>query len=255
MLDRFVEAKKPDIEKLTAQAETGSLAPIYSSRKKSFSQALKLEDSVALISEFKPASPSLGLISKRSAPEIGQIFKTGGASAISVLTEKDHFLSSLENLKSMEFTDLPLLRKDFLFHPLQIRETASTPASALLLIVGLFLDDPEQLSVLLQQTQEYKMEAVVEVFNKEELQMAKKAKAQIIQVNNRDLKTLQVDLNNSRQLIQYKDPDEVWICASGIFEHHQIEEMGSLGYEACLIGTSIMKHSNPLKKLQELTGK
>ncbi len=253
MLDKFIQAKQEEITRLKTNGIKRH--KIFQEDRPCFSDFLLSNSPGAVVAEYKRASPSQGEINLSLTPaEVGNIYKQGGAAAISVLTEKKYFQSELEYLFQFQATGLPILRKDFLFHSLQIEETTCTPASALLLITRVF-DATNSLSYCIEHTYELGLEPVVEVFNLPDLDMAREAGARIIQVNNRDLETLQVDADVSRSLIKEKHPEEIWICASGLDSAREKEEMIFLGYDACLIGTSIMANPAPIEKLREFTGK
>ncbi len=253
MLEKFRTAKEAEINHLKKLELQNNFPSPYAKSRPSFVHTLQNFGPGAIIAEYKPASPSKGIINTSlSVIEATNIFKTGGAAAISVLTEEKYFCSHLDLLFQINTTELPLLRKDFIFHPLQIKQTASTPASALLLIVRMFRHEPGKLKELLQYTYKLNIEAVVEVFDLEDLRIAQELKAPIIQVNNRDLNTLKVCLDASRELISHKRSNEIWISASGITTPEEVQEMVNRGYDACLIGTFLMQNSDPLHSLQSL---
>ena len=153
---------------------------------------------------------------------------------------------------------LPLLRKDFRLHPLQVRETASTPASALLLIVRM-LDDA-LLAAMLRETYALAIEAVIEIFDRADLDRARAGMraagcgSGIIQVNNRDLSTLTVSDAPSRELIGEKRENELWISASVINSREQVLERAQMGFDAVLVGSSLMETDDPGLALARLTG-
>lgn len=255
MLEMFKAAKQAEIQTLEEQDRSGTLPEIFTGQRPSLSKALSRTGRSGVIAEYKPASPSRGVINTgKSSSQMAEIYYQGGALAISVLTEERYFQSSLSCLQDMQAPELPLLRKYFILDPLQVFQTAATPASALLLIVRLFSTQPDVLAAVHQETIELGLEAVVEVFDRQDLEVARQIGAGIIQVNNRDLSSLKVDLHTSRELIRQKQEGELWISASGISRGEQVREMTGLGFEACLIGTSLMESSDPLQKLQELTG-
>ncbi len=252
MLAKFIEAKQKDINILKQQEIQGSLPKPFKGKRPELIKALS-RSGAAIIAEYKRASPSAGIINSRlSADVASEMFVRGGARAFSVLTEKKYFQGDPDYLEVFAKHDLPVLRKDFLFHPLQIKETAATRASALLFIVRV-IREKELLRELVEISLEYGLEPVVEIFNHEELNLARKSGARVILANNRDLDRLVVDLNISRELIKEKDSTETWICASGIENKHQINEFYYQGFEAFLIGTGIMSSDNPEMKLRELT--
>jgi indole-3-glycerol phosphate synthase len=131
--------------------------------------------------------------------------------------------------------------------------TASSPASAVLLIARM-CDDAEHLKQLIDIARMPGLAPVVEIFDQADLDLAREAGADIIQVNNRDLDTLVTTLDQGRRFIKQKREGELWICASGVETRAQVEEMASLGFDAVLIGTSLMLADDPGAKLAELAG-
>ncbi|MFO7875326.1 MAG: indole-3-glycerol-phosphate synthase [Desulfovermiculus sp.] len=254
MLKRFVQAKEEEVAELKqSYAQYGPPLPC-STRTPGLSPTLSQAGPGAVIAEYKPASPSQGPIAPDMSPEqAGQLFVQGGAAAVSVLTDRRFFGSSPRALAALAGTGLPLLRKDFIIHPIQVTETAATPASAFLLIARLFVRDSEGLRMIYQAGLSAGLEPVVEIFDEHDVSAAKGLGAKIILVNSRDLDTLHLDPDRHRQLIQYKEDPELWICASGLSARSQIEDMTRLGYAACLIGTSIMHSPDRLAALQALT--
>ncbi len=256
MLDKFRIAKQPEIDKLRMLQAEGRLPSAFSGKRPSFSAALTASPNIAVITEYKRASPSKGVINLNFGPEeIAACYAGGGASAMSVLTEEVYFQGDLSFLERMTAPGLPLLRKDFLLDPLQVVQTAATPASALLLIVRMF-DSARVLGSMIGLAAELGLESVVEVFGEDELEMAREAGAQIIQVNNRDLDTLITDLRTSERLAakrnQISYPKEIWISASGIQNNNNLKQMESLGYQAALVGTFLMQGDAPDMALKQL---
>jgi indole-3-glycerol phosphate synthase len=253
LLDRFAAAKEPEISALKALETIGTLPVPLSCVRPSFSGALRGRGPGAVIAEYKRASPSKGVINTELGPEeVTAAYKAGGAAALSVLTEEEHFAGSLEYLKPAANTGLPVLRKDFILHPLQIRATAATEASALLLIARM-VDTAEQLAAMIALTQELGMEAVVEIFDQADLDKAGAAGATIIQVNNRDLDTLAIDLNTSLQFIKQRKDGELWIAASGITTPEDAEKMRAAGFDGLLMGTVLMQNGTPGETLRTFT--
>lgn len=254
MLKQFVQAKVEEVTELKhSSARYGPLLPC-SSRSPTLASTLNQTGPGAVIAEYKPASPSQGPIAPDLSPEqAGELFVQGGAAAVSVLTDRRFFGSSPRALAALAGTGLPLLRKDFIIDPIQVSETAATPASAFLLIARLFAADGEGLRIIYQAGLSAGLEPVVEVFDKHDVFAAKGLGARIILVNSRDLDTLHLDPVRHRRLIEYKEDPELWICASGLSARSQIEDMAGLGYTACLIGTSIMHSRDRLAALQALT--
>jgi indole-3-glycerol phosphate synthase len=251
MLDKFIRAKEEDISFLEKLEVQGRLPEPCQIQRPELIKSLN-KSGPSIIAEYKRASPSKGVINSRiSAHEAAERFSKGGARAFSVLTEKKYFQGDINFLDVFARNDLPVLRKDFLFHPLQIKETAATRASALLLIVRV-VNILSRLRSLVKMSLAYDLEPVVEIFNYQELDLARRSGARVILVNNRDLDRLGVDLNVSRKLIKEKDGRETWICASGIENKFQVDEFYTLGFEAFLIGTRIMSSDNPEIRLKEL---
>jgi indole-3-glycerol phosphate synthase len=253
LLDRFAAAKEPEINALKVLDAAGDMPAPLSCVRPSFSGALQSKGPGAVIAEYKRASPSKGVINTELGPEeVTAAYRNAGAAALSVLTEEDHFAGSLDYLKPAAATGLPVLRKDFILHPLQIRVTAATKASALLLIARM-VDTAEQLASMIVLTEELGMEAVVEIFDQADLDKARTAGATIIQVNNRDLDTLAIDLNTSFQFIEQKKDGEIWIAASGITTPAQARRMREAGFDGLLMGTVLMQDGTPEKTLRTFT--
>jgi indole-3-glycerol phosphate synthase len=254
MLKRFVQAKEEEVAELKqAFARYGPPLPC-SARSPALASTLSQAGPGAVIAEYKPASPSQGPIAPDLTPkQAGELFVQGGAAAVSVLTDRRFFGSSLQALAALAGTGLPLLRKDFVIDSIQVTETAATPASAFLLIARLFARDSEGFRLVYESGLSAGLDPVVEVFDLQDLAAAKDLGARIILVNSRDLDTLHLDRDRHRRLIKYKEDSELWICASGLSTRSQIEEMDRLGYTAGLIGTSIMHSQDRLSALQALT--
>jgi indole-3-glycerol phosphate synthase len=255
MLDRFSQAKAGEINRLKEQKRTGTFPAPWPGRRLSLEQTLKDNGPAAVIAEYKRASPSKGEINLELGPlEVARAYKEGGASALSVLTEEKFFMGSIDYLFTMEPVGLPMLRKDFVLDPLQVEQTAATPASALLLIVRMF-PDPAKMAELFRLATGLGLETVFEIFSEQELGSARKAGARLIQVNNRDLSSLDVDLTLSERLIAGRRAGEIWITASGISTPEQVARFRQLAFDGLLVGTSLMGSSDPGKCLQVLLGK
>lgn len=260
-LQRFQQAKQAEITYLRHAAEHGTLPPPLTCARPSFRQALhRRGDLPAVIAEYKRASPSQGIIQQSlNADDVARCYHAGGAAAMSVLTEEHYFQGSFSHLHRAHSagTGLPLLRKDFLSHPLQIAHTASTPASALLLIVRL-TPSARVLRDLREQAESLGMEAVVEIFSLEDLSLARTSGAGIIQVNARDLESFAVNptacMNLARQHRHRADSPEVWIAASGITAPEHLRTAADNGYDAVLVGTALMEGGNPRESLMYLLG-
>jgi indole-3-glycerol phosphate synthase len=211
-----------------------------------------LAQPTAIIAEFKRHSPSAGDIQSGADPlEIARLYESGGAAAMSVLTESEHFKGSLDDLRLVSSAvKLPLLRKDFMVDRHQVYEAALAGAEAVLVIVA-GLSDADALK-LLDAAHQVHLDALVEVHTAEELQRASTLGATLIGVNNRNLKTLKVDLNTSLQLAELAPSNATLVAESGLRTRADIERLQSAGYKAFLIGETLMRSGDPLATLREL---
>jgi indole-3-glycerol phosphate synthase len=217
--------------------------------RKSFKNALNKENDVSIICEYKPASPSLGHISNLKVEDIIPQFESGGASAASILTEKSYFNSSIENLKiACKISKLPLLRKDFIMDEYQIYESRASGASAVLLMADVY----PHLAEGIQLTKYLGMDALVECKNREEIEKALEAGAEIIGINNRDFTDFTIDLNRTRNLAEFVPSNVTLVSESGVKTGSDVELLASFGADAILIGTSVMKSDSISQKLDEL---
>lgn len=265
LLERFRKAKEAEVEALRALEAQGALPAVYEGQRPDFAMALTRRapgSPLAVVAEYKRASPSRGVICESlDVEDVARQYAAAGASAVSVLTEETFFRGRLEYLASAADPALyngprtPLLRKDFIFDPLQVRATAATPASALLLIVRL-TPDAAILRALREQAEGYGIQAVVEIFDAEDLRLARESGARIIQVNARDLESLAVDRDACLQLIQACPPanGELWIAASGMSSAEHLRAAASAGYHAALVGSALMEGGNPGEALAALLG-
>ena len=254
MLEKFRQAKEAEIAELRRLRDAGQLPAPWGERRPGFSEALTGAGSSGIIAEYKRASPSKGDINLGVPPrETCAGYARAGACALSILTESRYFKGELSFLAEVAPVGLPMLRKDFIVHPLQVEATAATPASAILLIVRMFAGQDE-LAFLHGLCLVRGLEPVVEVFDEKDLDRAKEVGARIIQVNNRDLDTLATDLGRCLDLVRRKEAGETWIGASGISTPDQVRELRAAGLDALLIGTALMEHGDPGQGLAALTG-
>jgi indole-3-glycerol phosphate synthase len=260
MLERFRRAQEPAIQRLMALAAEDRLPKPLAGTRPSFSARLQEAGPGAIIAVYKRASPSLGTINLAREPEeMAAAYAAAGAAAISVLTEERHFQGDIAFLDRMKEPGIPLLRKDFLLHPLQIAQTAATPASALLLIVRM-LEGP-LLRTMLAAARRAGLEAVVEIFDRADLEKARAAMegagdgSRILQVNTRDLAALTLNDGPARELVGEKAGDELWISASGIKDRRDVLERTEMGYDAVLAGTCLMAAADPGLALAALRGR
>ena len=216
-----------------------------------FRSALE-EKEPAIISEIKKASPSAGVLAEAFEPAaIAASYEAAGAAALSVLTDRQFFRGSLDDLAAARgATNLPVLRKDFTLDRYHLLEAAAWGADAVLLIAAVLSDG--QLRELMTQAQELRLETLVEVHDEAELERALRAEADWIGVNNRNLKTLDVSLETSLRLAEVIPPDVFWISESGIREPRQMRRLIEAGCGGFLIGESLMKRADPGEALAEL---
>lgn len=205
-----------------------------------------------VIAELKPASPSRGLIRENFDPvALARSLESAGAAALSVLTEEEFFGGSLQNLRqARKAAALPVLRKDFIFDPWQVLETRANDADSFLLIVAALGDG--QLRELLAAGRELGMEPLVEVHTAEELARALAAGARIVGVNNRDLKTLEVRRDTSFDLIAQIPEECLAVSESGLRSHDDLRRLSDAGFDAFLIGESLMLSPDPGAALSTL---
>ena len=255
VLDRILEARLLEVEhrkKVLPQTALKYGVKAASSLR-DFSAALT-RPGINILAELKPASPSRGVIRDPFDPiTLATSLEAAGAAALSVLTEGEFFRGSLKNLRdARENVQLPVLRKDFIFDPWQVWESRANDADSFLLIVATLRD--QQLIELIGLGRELGMEPVVEVHTSEELSRAIEAGSKIIGINNRNLKTLDVRIETSWELIE-QIPDEcIAVSESGIRTPGDVARLHAAGFDAFLVGTSLMLAPDPAAALAELLG-
>ncbi len=219
-----------------------------------FEQALAAAGRVNIIAECKRRSPSRGVLKGEYDPAaMARLYERGGAVAISVLTEPAFFDGSLAHLQAVRgAVSLPLLRKDFVVDEYQLLEARAAGADAVLLIVAA-LDQPD-LVVLQARASELGLAALVEVHDETELARAVDAGARIIGVNNRNLRTLQVDVDGSSRVAARMPRGVVAVSESGLQSHADLERLAAAGYSAFLIGERFMTDADPVAAIQTLIG-
>ncbi len=217
-----------------------------------FFSALKNAPTPAVIAEVKKASPSKGVIREDFDPvDIARIYEQSGATCLSVLTDEPYFQGCDDYLKQIRKTaTLPLLRKDFMIDPYQIYESRALGADCILLIMAALSD--EKAKTLYDLSCDLDMDVLVEVHNKEELERALLLNPQIIGVNNRNLKTLEVNLQTSHDLSDFIPQNTLKISESGINSPETIKELQNSGYNTFLIGESLMRQPCISTALQKL---
>jgi indole-3-glycerol phosphate synthase len=210
-----------------------------------------LKENFIIIAEVKKASPLSNSFREDFNPLIlAKAYEKGGAKAISVITEEKFFRGSLEYLASIRTeTKLPLLRKDFIFDPLQIEEAKAFGADIVLLISSILRE--EELSELIKYAKKLNLSSLVEIHDEEDLEKALKAGAEIIGINNRNLSTLKVNIEQSLKIFPLIPKNIPVIAESGYNKAKEIKKIKKLGFKGVLIGTSLVKSPDPEKKLRE----
>jgi len=212
-------------------------------------------DGIHVIAEFKRRSPSKGVIRPDAdLLRIVQGYETGGATAVSVLTEEDYFAGSLDDLRSVKATvRLPVLRKDFVFDEYQVYESAAAGADAILLIVAA-LDDELLLDLRRIAEDELGLDALVEVHTRDEMRRAVACGANLIGVNNRDLRTFEVSLETSLALVREAPADALLISESGLRTREDLRRLQAAGFRGFLIGETFMRAEDPQQALRNVLG-
>lgn len=250
----IVEAKEREVRGLARAVEELRAAAESAAPPRPFEQALRRQDEVRLLAEVKRRSPSVGDIRPDADPvEIARAYASGGAAALSVLTDREFFGGSLEDLRRVRAAvDLPLLRKDFVIDPLQIWEARSAGADAILLIVRI-LDDA-RLADLHAVARAMRMDVLVEVHDQNELDRALAVGASLIGINNRDLSSFRTDLSLSLDLAPGVGRSITLVAESGIRTVEDVLMLGSAGVDAVLVGESLMRQADPGAAAAALAG-
>jgi indole-3-glycerol phosphate synthase len=220
----------------------------------SLRHALKGSDGLAIIAEVKRMSPSRGVINT-GIDAVGQAraFQNAGASAVSVLTESEHFGGSLDDLQQVSgAVRIPVLRKDFCIDSLQLLEARSLGASAMLLIVRAL--PPEKLLELASFAHDIGLETLIEIRTEWELELALEIPDQVIGVNNRDLESLVIDRQAGQQLIPLIPPSRVAVFESGVMSRMDVEFAAATGADAVLVGSALSAAPDPGVLLKSLRG-
>lgn len=256
ILDRIVDARRVSIahrKRVLPEVALKIAVEKKAPPARDFAAALS-RDALNVIAELKKASPSLGVIREEYSPMTlaGQL-QDAGAAALSVLTEEEFFSGSLADLKEARKTArIPILRKDFMVDPWQVWEARAAGADSFLLIAAVLRD--EMLSELVELGRSLKMEPLVEVHSREELDRVLSVGARIIGVNNRDLRSFQVRLETSLELVEGIPEDCIAVSESGLRTHGDLVRLRAGGFDAFLIGERLMKAADPAAALGDFLG-
>jgi indole-3-glycerol phosphate synthase len=255
ILERILARKREEVAALRLDPGEAALrsAAGRAGPTRGFARALREGPLPRVIAEFKRASPSKGSIRTDADPaRIARAYEQAGASALSVLTDRDFFQGCLDDLRrARSACRLPVLRKDFTIDALQIAEARAAGADAILLIVAA-LDDRD-LRGLLGEARTLGLDVLVEVHDRSELERAREAGADLIGVNNRDLRTFHTDVGVTSGLIPFASECTL-VSESGIDSAQTLRELGALGVDAFLVGEALMRQPDPGKALRELRG-
>jgi indole-3-glycerol phosphate synthase len=252
-LDQILTARRAQIGEARSRTPLETLKHAAQARRERRDFAAALSGGpLRVIAELKHASPSRGILREPYRPQqIGPGYAGAGASALSVLTEERYFLGSLDDLKVVrDSVSLPVLRKDFILEDYQVYESVAAGADALLLIVGALSD--EDLRRFIELCYALRVAPLVEVHGEVEVERALGAGARIIGVNNRDLKTLEVDLETSLRLRPGIPAGCIAVSESGIKTPEDLRRICEAGYQAVLIGERFMTAVDPGAALREM---
>ena len=243
ILDEIVAKTKSKLEEKKqglSLEELSSKIDFENLKETNFKKSLQ-NKAEAIIAEIKKASPSAGIISDNFDQVLkSKEYESFGASALSILTEEDYFLGKIEYIKDVKaITSLPILRKDFIVDEYQIYESKLIGADCILLIASILND--EELKNFSEIAERLKLDYIIEVHDEEELQRAQHFSNAIIGVNNRNLKTFDVDINNSVELKKIFEGENIFIAESGIKSKKDIEYLKQHNINVFLIGESLMK--------------
>lgn len=256
-LAELTRAARAQVDRRREQVSLQELERAISTRRDSrpFSEALAAPGS-SVIAEYKRRSPSAGDFPRGADPveDVVRAYERGGAAALSILTESDHFGGSVADLRAARaVTDLPILRKDFTVDRYQLYEAAAVQADAVLLIVAAL--EAGELERLHAEARELDLDVLVEVHDRDELETAlERLDADVIGINNRDLTDFTVDVNRTFELLADVPAGKTVVSESGISSRPQIEELEQVGVDAVLVGEILMSSDDPESACRELAG-
>ena len=257
ILQQIVADKRTHIERRRAlvsdsqKLKAAKDAPAVFSFSESLGKSLR-SGNYGLVAEIKKASPSKGLIrSDFDPPTLAKAYATGGAACLSVLTDQPYFQGADEFLKqARDASGLPVLRKDFMLEPYQIAESRALGADCVLLIMAI-LDDNEAYS-LTNVARNLDMDILFEVHNEEELKRIEPLEPKMVGINNRDLKTFEINLATTETLAPLAPDNAIVICESGLATPQDLNRMSAVGVHCFLIGESLMRADDVARATSEL---
>ena len=254
VLTRILDRKREEVALLSAKAPMADLSARAQDAPpaRNFLGALRARPGAAVIAEIKRSSPSAGSLAEAVDPaERAKLYEAGGAAALSVLTDVDFFGGSLRDMQlARKASSLPVLRKDFIISLAQVYEARIAGADAVLLIVAAL--EPALLTDLYASVEEMGMTPLVEVHDQAELEIALGLNPELVGINNRDLKTLQVDLATCLDLRPQIPPHVTVVAESGVSSPADVSRLRNGGLDAFLVGTSLMRAEDPVSVLRSL---
>ena len=254
MLDDIVNTKLQEVEAAKQRLPFEDLKDRLRTHlaERGFRQAISVPGTLGLIAELKRRSPSKGMLRERFDPvSLAQQLQGAGAAALSVLTDECYFGGHLEFLRDVKaFTEVPVLRKDFIIDPYQVYEAACYGADAVLLIVRILTG--EVLAECLRAAEAVNLDALVEVHSSADLALALSVGSRIIGINARDLRTFQVEEGLVEQLMPRIPAGKIVVAESGIQRPEDVARLQRLGVHAVLIGEALMTAPDPAAKIKEL---
>ena len=253
ILDKIVTHKRAELAAVTTPLSELKAAIVDAPKVRDFAAALS-GDKVSLIAEVKKASPSKGIIREDFNPvEIARAYAIGGASCISVLTDENFFQGKLDYLTAIRSeVELPLLRKDFILSEYQVYEARVAGADAVLLIAECL--SPSELKELHDLICELGMTPLVEFYEYSNLEAVLACDPKLVGVNNRDLKTFEIDLNHSAKIREQVPADTLFVSESGIFTNEDVVQLESWNVDAILVGESLMRQQDVTAAVRNLLG-
>ncbi len=253
ILDQIVSDTRDRLRDRKRTVAVGRLedTPVFAEPRRAFGEALR-QPGVSVIAEIKRASPSQGVfVDELDVPSVAASYERNGAAALSVLTEPDHFLGSLEFLGlARSSSTIPLLRKDFIVDPYQVVEARAAGADAILLIATVL--DRGQLAELLATATELDLEHLVEVHTERELDKLDFGVVKVVGANNRDLETFEVDVRKASRVLRHVPETVLRVAESGIFTPDDLDAAAEGGADAVLVGEALMRSEDPGAALEAL---
>ena len=245
-LQEIINYKKEEFSYRKTQITDFQLNLMIDNQKKPRGFVPKLNNprKLNLIAEIKKASPSKGLIRQDFDPlHLAKCYRDGNASCLSVLTDEKYFQGNNKYINIIKKeVDLPILRKDFIVDPWQIKESRALGADCILLIMAALT--LKEAIILEQEANNFGMDVLVETHTKEEIEMANKLETVLVGINNRNLKTMEVDINNTLKLKNFINPDKIIVAESGLKDNSDLQLLKENGIQNFLIGESLMKEKD-----------